>query len=707
MVNWVHKYDKDSKEVSKVDSFILVPLICAVIYGTLTVAALTRFSRARCIFALYLFSAALWSMGSAMTHYGLGDTETCFWGRMIITAGTPMMIFYYHFVRKFTRQKIDVWTFVGYAAALVTVILSSAGVFLKGAFNVDGELFMYYVPYVEVGFILFAFTYLVAAAVSLIRYYRQSMNPLERQRALYLMMGISAFALFSLFELIPSSIDYPLAYAGGAINALLITYAVLKYQLLDIRVVLKKGLVYSGLTVFLSTVYLMILYSVQLFFQNRLGYTSLALAAVIAMMTAILFSPLRDALQKVIDKVFYHNTYDYRQVLLSFSNKINNVLDLDELQQTILQPIVETMHVRQAALMFPEVGTGDFNTRYVRSSDSEELLSKLRLSGDNPVVNWLGEKGEVLRMHLIDILPQFKGMWEVEKTALEALGVEILCPVISKGKLIGILALSGKQSNMAYTDDEASLLKTMANEAAVALENARMLDSVKSQQLQVEQLLGQVVVAQEEERNRISIDLHDSVAQWLVAVSYGIQTFRHDLPDKEVDKARGELSVMEKTITKSLKELRRVVVGLRPPALDELGLTHSIRQSLEELKADNVETEYRQTGKPYRLPSSIEIAIYRVVQESINNIRKHAAASRVKLNIEFREEGITVEVSDNGHGFNCSKTLNSAIAVGHLGLLGMKQRVEMIGGSMDIRTAEGAGAVLTFHFPVLVHVEEK
>jgi two-component system sensor histidine kinase DegS len=164
---------------------------------------------------------------------------------------------------------------------------------------------------------------------------------------------------------------------------------------------------------------------------------------------------------------------------------------------------------------------------------------------------------------------------------------------------------------------------------------------------------------------------------------------------------------MEKTITKSLKELRRVVVGLRPPALDELGLTHSIRQSLEELKADNVETEYRQTGKPYRLPSSIEIAIYRVVQESINNIRKHAAASRVKLNIEFREEGITVEVSDNGHGFNCSNTLNSAIAVGHLGLLGMKQRVEMIGGSMDIRTAEGAGAVLTFHFPVLVRVEEK
>ena len=233
-----------------------------------------------------------------------------------------------------------------------------------------------------------------------------------------------------------------------------------------------------------------------------------------------------------------------------------------------------------------------------------------------------------------------------------------------------------------------------------------MLDSMKSQQLQVEQLLGQVVLAQEEERNRISIDLHDSVAQWLVAVSYGIQTFRHALPEKKVEKARSELGDMESTITKSLKELRRVVVGLRPPALDELGLTHAIRQSLDDLTTDGIVCNFNRSGQPFRLPSSLEIAVYRVVQEAMTNVRKHAGATKVWLNVEFHEDELMVEIRDNGQGFNLAQTLDSAISVGRLGLLGMKQRTEMLGGDMNIRTSEGHGTDITFSFPVLSRKEE-
>jgi signal transduction histidine kinase len=393
-------------------------------------------------------------------------------------------------------------------------------------------------------------------------------------------------------------------------------------------------------------------------------------------------------------------------MLLNFSNRINNVLDLNELQQSILHPIVESMHVKRAALLFPEMGTSDFSVRYVNQASNQEPFSRLKILSDNPIVTWLSDKGEVLRRNLIDIMPQFKGMWEVEKTALDALGVELLCPINSKGKLIGILALGEKQSGAVYSDDEADLLKTMSNEAAVALENARMLDSIKSQQLQVEQLLGQVVLAQEEERNRISIDLHDSVAQWLVGVSYGIQSFRHALPEKEVEKARSELGEMENTITRSLKELRRVVVGLRPPALDELGLTHAIRQSLDDLSADGIDCRFNQAGMPFRLPSSIEIAVYRVVQEALTNVRKHAEATKVILNVEFNSDELLVEIRDNGQGFNLAQTLDSAISVGRLGLLGMKQRAEMLGGDMNIRTSEGIGTTITFTFPVQSHIEE-
>jgi signal transduction histidine kinase len=626
---------------------------------------------------------------------------------MIVMTGSPMVICYYQFIRSYINKPVNFWTYSGYALAILISILSMSGVLLQDAGFIDGQFSMIYLPYIIPVLHLITFGYLLAAGYTLFKYYRSPLDTNNKRRTMYLIIGVAAFAIFGLTGLHPSLSKYPLDYIGGVLNAILITYAILKYQLLDIKVLLHRGLVYSGLTIGLSTIYLLSIYAIQLFIQDKLGSTSLALVVAIALIIALLFSPLRDIFQRWIDKVFYHDTCDYRQMLLDFSNKVNNILDLNELQQTLLEPIVESMHVKRVALLFPEVGTGDFNVRFVDKSSNEEPFSKLRLLNDNPIITWLGDKGDVLRRNLIDIMPQFKGMWEVEKTTLDVLGVELLCPIKSHGKLIGVLALGEKHTGKPYSDEESDLLKTMSNEAAVAIENARMLDNLNTQQLQVEQLLGQVVLAQEEERNRISIELHDSVAQWLVAVSYGIQSFKHVLPGKAVAKVRSELSDMEGTITKSLKELRRVVVGLRPPALDELGLTNAIRQSLDDLTADGIEGKYNQAGQPCRLPSSIEIAVYRVVQESLINIRKHAKATEVALNVEFNPDEMSLEIRDNGRGFNLTQTLSSAISVGHLGLLGMKQRAEMLGGNMNIRTGEGTGTTVSFNFPVNSRMEEE
>ncbi|MFC2010996.1 sensor histidine kinase, partial [Chloroflexota bacterium] len=197
------------------------------------------------------------------------------------------------------------------------------------------------------------------------------------------------------------------------------------------------------------------------------------------------------------------------------------------------------------------------------------------------------------------------------------------------------------------------------------------------------------------------------VAQWLVAASYRAQTANVLLAGNGYDKTQDELASMEITLDKSVKELRRVVIGLRPPALEELGLSHALRQSLEDLKADGLVCRFSEVGAPLRLPPSIEITVYRVVQEALNNIRKHAKATKANLRLLFQEDKFLVEIRDNGRGFDLSQTMDSAISVGHMGLLGMKQRAEMMGGDIRIKTDEGTGTTITLSIPIQPQVKER
>ena len=687
----------------------LIPLITCLTYITLFALTLPSIERRiNKIFAFYLGVAAAWSFTSFMLHLNAFPQQALLWNELLTVALFWTLITYYHFIRTYTNKAAGRGVYLGYALLVVLVVLCFKGYIVQYAYVVDGVL------YHDLGISIYiigaiGITYFGAGLYLLIKKYRSSTDQIDRNRTTYLIAGWSIIVLLTATNLImiPAVAGIPLDHIGSLANAIIIAYAIQRYRLLDVKLVLRKGLVYSSLTVSLTALYLLLLFILQMFFHDWLGYSSLALAGGLALLVALLFNPLRNLVQKWIDRFFYRETYDYRRMLLNFSTKVSNVLDLGELAQSMLDLVVKAIHVKQAALLFPEIEGGDFNTRFVQQATKEEPFAKLRLVNDNPVVTWLATEGNVFRREFIDTIPQFKGLWEVERIALNALGVELLCPIRSKGSLIGILALGKKQSDSPYSDEETDLLMTMANEAAIAVENASMLDSLKSQQLQVEQLLAQVVLAQEEERNRISVDLHDSVAQWLVATSYRMQTLSHGLSGDEGANARGELADMESTITKSLKELRRVVVGLRPPALDELGLTHALRQSLDDLKADGLDCKFSQVGTPARLPSSMEITAYRVVQEALTNIHKHANATKVNLRLQFQEDKLLIEIRDNGQGFDRSQTLGSAISVGHIGLLGMKQRAEMLGGDIKIKTGEGKGTTIILGLPIHSQVEER
>lgn len=684
----------------------LIPLVTFLTYLALLILTIPSLDkRINRVFAKYISIAAVWSFASFMLHLNAFSNQTLFWNQLLPGTLVWTLIAYYHFIRAYSNKRAGMPVYIGYILAFALMVLSIRGYIIKYSYVENGVL------HHDLGISLYfigaiSLTYVFAGLIELLKIHRKAPDIVERNRSRYVIAGWSILMLFGYSNLLPMLDGLPLDHIGSLANILIIAYAIHKYQLLDLKRVIRRGLVYSALTICFSSLYLLSLFILQTFFEDRAG-GSMALAAVLAVLVALLFAPLRDLIQKVIDKLFYRETYDYRQMLLSLSDKISNVLDLGDLAQSILVPIVGAMHARRAALLLPKVESGDFDAQFVQQSDKETVSVRLRLAGDNPIVTWLASEGKTLRREMIEVIPQLKGLWEREKLALDVMGVELLCPVRTRGRLSGILAVGSKKSGSSYSDEEVGLLMTMANEAAIALENARMLDSLRIEQMRVKQLLAQVSNTQEEERRRISADLHDSVAQWLAAASYRAQTVNAMISGGKHEKAQDELEAMESTIDRSLKELRRVVIALRPPALEELGLTHALKQSVEDLRSDGLECRFNNTGDSVRLPLDVEIAVYRVVQESLNNVRKHARATKVSLNLRYGLEKLVVEVRDNGRGFDLSRTLDSAVAAGHLGLLGMKERVENLGGDVKIRTSQDGGTTVTLVLPIQLPQEDE
>ncbi len=680
--------------------YILIPLTSCLAY-ILLIAMTLRYAqrRVRGIFVLYLGVAMLWSLSSFQVHWNHFTEYTLLWHKSLIVLMMTVTVTYYHFVSTFTNRLSVTKLWVGYGFLIVFAFLTFSGYVIKSSQVINGLL------YYDIGmwnylFGIFGTSFMVMAITLLAQYYRHSVDFQVRNRTIYLLAGAIIMLSLALTNLSSFLARYSIDHIGNLINALLISYAILRYRLVDIRVIARRGLAYSVLTIGLTTIYVVIiLFSIQRLFHTWTGYSTLA-AAGLALLLAIMFQPLRGVIERWVDRLFYRETYDYRQTLLKFSKRMSNILNLDELAENMLYSITKALYSKQAYLLLAESEGGDFVTQFVQPSATKESTATIRLRVDSPIIAWLQRDGKVLNREQIDILPEFKSLWETEKEEFDALELELFCPIRTKGNLIGILVLSKKQSGTPYYSEDIDLLTTMTTGAAVVVENAIILSNLKEQQLRVEQLLTRTVLAQEEERKRISIELHDSVAQWLVSASYRVQACRALLSKTDNSEAQGELAEIEATIDTSLKELRQVMTGLHPPALDELGLVHTLRQALERLKPEGIAYHLDITGEPARLNPSTELAVYRVVQEAIHNVRKHSGASAVVLRLQFAPGNVMAEVSDNGKGFNLTQTMRSAVPVGHMGLLGMKERAAMLGGTLEIKTRHGAGTSICLMLPI-------
>lgn len=214
--------------------------------------------------------------------------------------------------------------------------------------------------------------------------------------------------------------------------------------------------------------------------------------------------------------------------------------------------------------------------------------------------------------------------------------------------------------------------------------------------------LGQrIIKMQEDERKRVAREIHDGPAQDLANVVLKAEICERLFDVNRMDELRVELQELKSAVKESLTEIRKIIHNLRPMVLDDLGLVPAVKRLIEEAQEQSgIEIQFSLIGSESRLDSAIEIAVFRVVQEAINNTRKHANASRAQVKLEFLTDRVSAVIEDNGDGFDMGQ-LNQTLAGGdHFGLYGMRERVELLGGTFRIRSKKGEGTRVSVMIPL-------
>lgn len=279
-------------------------------------------------------------------------------------------------------------------------------------------------------------------------------------------------------------------------------------------------------------------------------------------------------------------------------------------------------------------------------------------------------------------------------------------PVSSSWRSYGNLYVGDKEAGRPFDDEDERLLGTLAAFATAAIENVQLLDAERdlaalSERERVRsEMLCQVINAQEAERARVSRDLHDEIGQSLTSVLLGLRLVEDSLarPEPDVQDCRDRTAEVRELVIESLRHARTLAFDLRPTVLDDLGLVAAVRRLVKEAAikgAPAVDLEVHGLDDDSRLAPEVETVVYRVVQEALTNVVRHAAASSARVRISRDDERLVATVEDDGHGFELG-----AVHRPSLGLGGMSERAELVGGSLAIDSSEGSGTKVRLEVPL-------
>ena len=354
--------------------------------------------------------------------------------------------------------------------------------------------------------------------------------------------------------------------------------------------------------------------------------------------------------------------------------------DIELMLELICTRLRELLDARLVLIGLPE---GD-ELRVAAVSGEDDVATGLR--GHRTQLE-RSKSGKVLQRRQTARVDSIVDDPEVDQDDARRLGVRtgIYVPLIARGRPIGIITAHDKLGrDPRFTDGDLRLTEIFAARAAVAVDLSERVarDTVR-----------RVVEAQELERGRLARELHDETGQALTSILLGLKSIRNAPNEADAERAEAELRGL---IVQALQDVRRLAVELRPSALDDFGLAAAVErlsETFEERTGIRTTLEVNLPGG--RLPPETETVFYRFIQEALTNVVKHAGAERVSIVLTQRDGGVRVVVEDDGRGFETGDVRRDA-----LGFTGMRERVALVGGTLEIESSPGAGTTIVAYVPL-------
>ena len=512
--------------------------------------------------------------------------------------------------------------------------------------------------------------FLLTAMIAQVYRYRSVSTRAERQQTKWVVFGFALAILLFIFTrliffLLPPDLNNSPAVnyllGGGSVYLsfmlipIFIGIALFRAQLFDIDLIIKRALVYGILTACVVGIYVLVVGYLGALFRTG---SNLLISLIATGLVAVLFQPLRALLQRAVNRLLYGQRDEPYTVISKLGQRLEATVAPDAVLSVIVETVAQALKLPYAAITLKSISA----TNSVLASSVEMQGSSLKQDEEFAIAaSYVAKTGEA---SLADTL--------------------LHLPLLYQSEQVGELLLAARARGESFTPADRRLLDDLARQVGVAAHTVQLTADLQ-------QSRERLVTAREEERRRLRRDLHDGLGPVLASIPLKLDAARN-LLTRDPSAADALLVDLKKQTQTAVADIRRLVYELRPPSLDELGLVPALREQTEQYSHDGLHISIDAPEQLPSLPAAVEVAAYRIAQEALTNVVRHAQAHTCSIHFTL-DNGLCVEVCDDGRGIPAGQRAG-------VGLTSMRERAEELGGTCEIEAIPAGGTRIYVRLPL-------